>query len=79
MPEFLESDRVTLTLAEGVPTVELTDVEVSGAQWWSLLNKATMLVVDGPGDEGFSCGGRSATVPTSRPTAGTRRSPHTGP
>ena len=53
MPEFLESDRVTLTLPEGVPTVELRDVEVSGAEGWSFLNKATMLVVDGPGDEGF--------------------------
>ncbi len=42
-----------MSLAEGVPTVELRDVEASGTQGWSFLNRATMLVVDGPGDEGF--------------------------
>jgi hypothetical protein len=49
MPELLDSDRVTMSLAEGVPTVELRDVEASGTQGWSFLNRATMLV----GDEGF--------------------------
>lgn len=53
MPEFLEPDRVALSLSDGVPTITLDGVEVSATDEWSVLNRTTLLVVDGPGDEGF--------------------------
>jgi hypothetical protein len=53
MPEFLEAQRYRLELLEGVPTVTLLDTELSDTDGWSVLNRATVVVVDGPGDEGF--------------------------
>lgn len=53
MPEFLEPDRVSLSISDGAPTLTLQDVDVSSTEGWSFLNRATLLVVDGPGDEGF--------------------------
>jgi hypothetical protein len=53
MPEFLTPDRFVLELVDGQPTVTLPDVEVSTADGWSFLNRTTLLVIDGPGDEGF--------------------------
>ncbi|MFC7485395.1 hypothetical protein ACOCJ7_02625 [Knoellia sp. CPCC 206453] len=53
MPQFVDPDHVALTLRDGEPTITLRDVEVSSAEVWSFLNRATLLVVDGPGDEGF--------------------------
>ncbi|WP_404386463.1 hypothetical protein LL946_07785 [Knoellia locipacati] len=53
MPEFLEPNRVDLSLSDGIPTITLAGVEVSAGDGWSVLNRATLLVVDGPGDEGF--------------------------
>ena len=53
MPEFLEPDRFSLDLADGVPTVTLVDAQASSTQGWSVVNRLTLLVVDGPGDEGY--------------------------
>ncbi|EAP97823.1 hypothetical protein JNB_12703 [Janibacter sp. HTCC2649] len=53
MPQFVEPDSVSLNLNEGEPTITLSDVEISSAEGWSFLNRATLLVVDGPDDEGF--------------------------
>ncbi|CAN7244607.1 hypothetical protein [Knoellia sp. LjRoot47] len=56
MVEHLAPDRVSFEVDGGTPTVTLTDVEVSTDQGWTFLNRTTMVVVDGPGDEGFLLG-----------------------
>ncbi len=53
MPQYVDPDQATLSIEEGEPTIALRDVEVSSTEGWSFLNRATLLVVDGPGDEGF--------------------------
>ncbi|MFC7490462.1 MULTISPECIES: hypothetical protein [unclassified Knoellia] len=53
MPEYVDPDHATLSISDGQPTIELADVEVSSTEGWSFLHRATLLVVDGPGDEGF--------------------------
>ncbi len=42
-----------MSLADGAPTITLQGVTVSTTEGWSILNRATLLVVDGPGEEGF--------------------------
>ena len=53
VPEFLTSDRFVLELVDGHPTVTLRDAHVSSSEGWSFLNRLTVLVIDGPGEEGF--------------------------
>ena len=53
MPSYVDPQCVVFTLVEGVPTLTLTGVEVTRTEGWSLLNRATLVVVDGPDDEGF--------------------------
>jgi hypothetical protein len=53
MPEFLKPDRFTLSLDDGIPTITLHGATASNTNGWSFLNRATLLVVDGPGEEGF--------------------------
>ncbi|MDT0212512.1 hypothetical protein Q9R29_01315 [Rothia sp. ARF10] len=53
MAEHIAPDRVSFEVDGGTPTVTLSDVEVSTDEGWTFLNRATMVVVDGPGDEGF--------------------------
>jgi hypothetical protein len=55
MPEFLPAEAARLELRDGMPVITLrvqvrTDTAVGQ---WSLLNRATLVVVDGPGDAGF--------------------------
>lgn len=42
-----------MSIADGAPTITLHGVTISTTDGWSFLNRATLLVVDGPGDEGF--------------------------
>lgn len=53
MPEFLKPEHFTLSIADGAPTITLLGVTVSVTEGWSILNRATLLVVDGPEEEGF--------------------------
>lgn len=53
MPEFLTPEQFTMSIADGAPTITLQGVTVSTTDGWSILNRATLLVVDGPGAEGF--------------------------
>ena len=53
MAEHIAPDRVSFEVDGGTPTVTLSDVEVTAGEGWTFLNRATMVVVDGPGDEGF--------------------------
>lgn len=53
MPEFLKPDQFTLSIDDGMPTIALHGATVSNTSGWSFLNRATLLVVDGPGEEGF--------------------------
>lgn len=53
MPQFLPPEQFTLSIADGAPTITLHGVTVSNTERWSFLNEATLLVVDGPGEEGF--------------------------
>jgi hypothetical protein len=46
-------EQFTMNIADGAPTITLQGVSVSTTDGWSILNRATLLVVDGPGDEGF--------------------------
>jgi len=73
MPQQLSPDGFSLTIERGSPVVTLHDVAVSGGVGWSFLNRATLLVVDGPGDEGFLLARMTApdvdAAPTGRDTA----------
>jgi len=53
MPSYLEPEQVRLELVDGVPTITLTDVTLEDLSGWTVLNRRTLVVVDGPGDEGF--------------------------
>ena len=53
MPESLNPDQFTLSMAGGKPSITLHGVTVANGNGWSILNRATLLVVDGPEDEGF--------------------------
>jgi hypothetical protein len=53
MPQSLAPEQFTLSIADGAPTITLRGVTVSNADGWSFLNRVTLLVVDGPGEEGF--------------------------
>ena len=53
MPQFLAPEQFTQSIADGAPTITLHGVTVSNTDGWSFLNRATLLVVDGPGEEGF--------------------------
>jgi hypothetical protein len=55
MPTFLPPEAARFELRDGAPVIVL-DVDVPDGVAtgpWSLLNRLTMFVVDGPGDEGF--------------------------
>lgn len=53
MPQFLKPGQFTLSIQDGVPTIALLGATMSNTSGWSFLNRATLLVVDGPGEEGF--------------------------
>jgi hypothetical protein len=53
MPSYLDPERVRLELVGGVPTITLSDATLTVPSGWSVLNRQTLVVVDGPGDEGF--------------------------
>ena len=42
-----------MSIADGSPTITLQGVTISTTDGWSILNRATLIVVDGPGEEGF--------------------------
>ena len=42
-----------MNIADGTPTITLRGVTVSTTDGWSIPNRATLLVVDGPGEDGF--------------------------
>jgi hypothetical protein len=55
MPMFLQPEAVALQLRDGLPVITLavdmpTDVAAGN---WSVLNRLTVVVVDGPGQAGF--------------------------
>jgi len=60
MARSLTAEQFTLSIADGTPTITLHGVTVSTADGWSVLNRATLVVVDGPGDEGFLLPRRSS-------------------
>ena len=53
MVSFVPPRQCSFSLEEGDAVITLTGVTVSATEGWSLLNRATLVVVDGPGDEGF--------------------------
>ncbi|MDF2093591.1 hypothetical protein P0Y31_14655 [Knoellia sp. 3-2P3] len=53
MPQLLTPEQFTMTIADGTPTITLQGVTLSTTDGWSILNRETLLVVDGPGEEGF--------------------------
>jgi hypothetical protein len=53
MPLFLKSDQFTMSIDDGMPTIALHGATVSSTEGWSFLNRATLLVADGPGEDGF--------------------------
>ena len=74
VPEFLTPDRFDLELVDGDPTVTLHDAHVSSSEGWSFLNRLTVLVIDGPGEEGFLLPRHVDTAGDQAPQVGTRRS-----
>ena len=53
MPEHVPPDRVRFELHDGAPVVTLDGVTVTTEDGWSILVRPTLVVVDGPGDDGF--------------------------
>ncbi|NHA68118.1 hypothetical protein [Phycicoccus flavus] len=53
MAEHLRPDRFDLAVVDGTPVVTLIGVRLDSTASWRLLNRATLVVVDGPEDEGF--------------------------
>jgi hypothetical protein len=53
MVSFVPPDQCSFSLEDGDAVITLTGVAVSATEGWALLNRATLVVVDGPGDEGF--------------------------
>jgi hypothetical protein len=53
MVSFVPPEQCSFSVEDGNAVITLTGVTVSETEGWSLLNRATLVVVDGPGDEGF--------------------------
>jgi hypothetical protein len=55
MPSFLPPDAARFEIRDGAPLITLAVgvPEDVAAGEWSLMNRLTLLVVDGPGDAGF--------------------------
>jgi hypothetical protein len=53
MVSFVPPEQCSFSVDDGDAVIRLAGVTVSATQGWSLLNRATLVVVDGPGDEGF--------------------------
>ena len=48
MPQYLKPHQFTLSLDDGTPTIALQEVPGLSTEGWSFLNRATLLVADGP-------------------------------
>ena len=53
MVSFVPPEQCSFSVEDGDAVITLTGVTVSAKEGWSLLNRPTLVVVDGPGDEGF--------------------------
>ncbi|WP_445259042.1 hypothetical protein [Nocardioides aurantiacus] len=53
MLESLNPEQFTLSTEDGAPFITLHRVTVSNVHGWSVLSRRTVIVVDGPEDEGF--------------------------
>lgn len=53
MPSFVHPDSATFAVEDGKAVVRTSGVRVEAASPWSLLSQPTLLVIDGPEDEGF--------------------------
>jgi hypothetical protein len=53
VPSFVSPESSAFAVDDGRAMVRLQGVAIQRTEGWSLLNRATMLVVDGPDDEGF--------------------------
>jgi hypothetical protein len=53
MVSFVPPEQCSFSVDDGDAVITLTGVTVSVQEGWSLMNRATLVVVDGPGDEGF--------------------------
>ncbi len=63
MPNLVTPEAARFALIDGAPVLTLLVAPPAEAGEWSLFNRATMLVVDGPGDEGFVLPRLAADVP----------------
>ncbi len=53
MVSFVPPEQCSFSLDDGDAVITLAGVTVSATEGWSLMNRPTLIVVDGPGDEGF--------------------------
>ena len=53
MAAFVPPEQCAFSLAGEEAVITLTGVTVDATEGWSLLNRRTLVVIDGPGDEGF--------------------------
>lgn len=53
MVSFVPPEQCSFSVDDGDAVISLTGVTVSTEEGWSLMNRRTLLLVDGPGDEGF--------------------------
>ena len=53
MPSFVTPGQVVYAIVDGTPSITVRGVDTAAAEGWSVLNRTTLIVVDGPGEEGF--------------------------
>jgi hypothetical protein len=53
MAAFVPPEQCTFSLEGDEAVIRLSGVTVDATEGWSLLNRRTLVVVDGPGEEGF--------------------------
>ena len=53
MPEFLSPESARFELTDGTPLLRLAVPAPPSVEGWSIMNRLTMCVVDGPGNAGY--------------------------
>lgn len=53
MPEMIPPEAGTLSVERGVPVVCIAGARARDVEGWGLLHRRTLMVIEGPGDEGF--------------------------
>lgn len=53
MPEMIPPEAVTLCVEHGEPVIRIAGARAREVDGWGFLHRRTLVIIDGPGDEGF--------------------------